>query len=86
MVPLGTDLRQGVSIVIDDRQRLNVPYLACEKRGCVADFDATSIINQLRQGHTLEIQGVDGKGTFFSIVMPLSDFAKAYDAPPDDPK
>jgi invasion protein IalB len=82
IMPLGMDLRQGVSIVIDDRDRLTVPYLACEKRGCVGDFDASNLINRLRSGHTLAAQGIDAQGKFLSFVLSLSDFAEAYDGPP----
>src|SRR5215468_7812747 len=34
----------------------------------------------------LELQGINGAGQAISLVVPLSDFAKAYDGPPTDPK
>ncbi len=57
-LPLGMDLRQGASIIIiDDRERISVPYVACENQGCVADFDASNLILLLKQGRKLAIQG-----------------------------
>ncbi len=32
------------------------------------------------------IQGINGAGQPISLVIPLGDFAKAYDGPPTDPK
>ena len=81
MLPLGMDLRQGASIIIDDRERISVPYVACENRGCVADFDASNLIGLLKQGRKLGIQGTNGHGKFISYVLPLDDFAAAYDRP-----
>ena len=79
MLPLGMDLRQGASIIIDDRERLSSSYVACENQGCVADFDASNLLNMLKHGHTLGIQGTNGQGKFLSFVLPLDDFARAYD-------
>ncbi|MFY9688263.1 MAG: invasion associated locus B family protein, partial [Pseudolabrys sp.] len=78
-LPLGMDLRQGASIIIDDRERISVPYVACENQGCVADFDASNLILLLKQGRKLAIQGTNGQGKFISYVLPLDDFAAAYD-------
>ena len=32
------------------------------------------------------IQGINGAGQPISLVVPLTDFGKAYDGPPTDPK
>ena len=32
------------------------------------------------------MQGINGAGQALSLVLPLNDFAKAYDGPPTDPK
>jgi len=40
----------------------------------------------LKKGQGLVIQGINGAGQPISLVVPLGDFAKAYDGPPTDPK
>ena len=44
------------------------------------------LIGKLKKGQGLVIQGINGAGQPISLVVPLSDFAKAYDGPPTDPK
>jgi invasion protein IalB len=79
ILPLGTDVRQGASIVIDDHERITVPYVACENQGCVADFDASNLVSMLKHGRKLDVQGVDAQGNLISYVLPLADFGAAYD-------
>jgi Invasion associated locus B (IalB) protein len=44
------------------------------------------VIDKLKNGQRLVIQGVNGAGQPISLVVPLADFAKAYDGPLTDPK
>ena len=41
---------------------------------------------QAQKGQGLVIQGINGSNQPISLVVPLSDFAKAYEGPPTDPK
>ena len=40
----------------------------------------------MKAGKGLVVQGINGSGQPISLVVPLQDFAKAYDGPPTDPK
>jgi hypothetical protein len=53
----------------------------------MADYEATTdLINNMKKGQGLVVQGINGAGQALSLVLPLNDFAKAYDGPPTDPK
>jgi hypothetical protein len=53
----------------------------------MADYEASGeLIGKLKKGQGLVIQGINGAGQPISLVLPLQDFAKAYDGPPTDPK
>ena len=40
----------------------------------------------MKKGQGLVIQAINATGQPISFAMPLTDFAKAYDGPPTDPK
>jgi hypothetical protein len=40
----------------------------------------------MKKGQVLTIQAISSNGQPISVPLPLSDFAKAYDGPPTDPK
>jgi hypothetical protein len=40
----------------------------------------------MKAGQGLVVQAINSTGQPISLVLPLSDFAKAYDGPPTDPK
>ena len=40
----------------------------------------------MKKGQGLVVQGINGGDQPISLVLPLNDFAKAYDGPPTDPK
>ena len=50
------------------------------------ELPASWLIGKLKKGQGLVIQGINGAGQPISLVLPLQDFAKAYDGPPTDPK
>ena len=63
------------------------PYVICFNNGCMADYEASGeLIGKMKKGQGLVIQGINGAGQAISLVLPLNDFAKAYDGPPTDPK
>ena len=86
-LPLGMSLQPGTRVIIDQGQPMQGPYVICFNNGCMADYEASAeLINNMKKGQGLVIQGINGAGQAISLVLPLNDFAKAYDGPPTDPK
>ncbi len=86
-LPLGMQLTHGTRVIIDQGQPMTAPYVICFTNGCMADYEASAeLIGKLKKGQGLVIQGINASGQPISVVMPLPDFAKAYDGPPTDPK
>jgi invasion protein IalB len=85
-LPLGVALVPGARIVIDEKDAMTAPYVAClPKNGCMADYKAdTDLIEKLKSGRSLAIQAFD-KGKPISFTLPLAGFAKAHDGPASDP-
>ncbi len=86
-LPLGMSLQPGTRAIIDQGQPMTAPYVICFNNGCMADYEASqALIDAMKKGQGLVIQGINGAGQAISLVLPLTDFAKAYDGPPTDPK
>lgn len=86
-LPLGMQLVHGTRLIIDQNQPMTAPYVICFTNGCMADYEANAdMIGKLKKGQGLVLQAINATGQPISLVMPLSDFAKAYDGPPTDPK
>jgi invasion protein IalB len=86
-LPLGMSLQQGTRAIVDQGQPMTAPYVICFPSGCMADYEASqALIDMLKKGKGLAIQGINGAGQAISLVLPLNDFAKAYDGPSTDPK
>ena len=86
-LPLGMSLQPGTRVIVDNGQPMTGPYVICFNNGCMADYEASGeLIGKLKKGQGLVIQGINGAGQAISLVLPLNDFAKAYDGPPTDPK
>jgi invasion protein IalB len=86
-LPLGMMLTQGTRVIIDQGQPMNAPYVICFTNGCMADYEASGeLIGKLKKGQGLAVQGMNSQGQVITLVLPLSDFGKAYDGPPTDPK
>jgi len=86
-LPLGMQLVHGTRVIIDQNQPLTAPYFLCIPNGCMADYDATpDMITKLKSGQSLVVQAINMTAQPMSLVLPLADFAKAYDGPPTDPK
>jgi invasion protein IalB len=86
-LPLGVSLQPGTRVIVDNGQPMNGLYVICFNYGCVADYEASAeLIEKLKKGKELVIQAVNGAGQPITLVVPLADFAKAYDGPPTDPK
>ena len=86
-LPLGMQLVHGTRVLIDQNQPLTAPYVICFTNGCMADYEANpDMIGKMKKGQALAVQAINSTGQPISLVLPLSDFAKAYDGPPTDPK
>jgi invasion protein IalB len=86
-LPLGMQLVHGTRVIIDQNQPMTAPYVICFTNGCMADYDASGdLIAKMKKAQGLVIQAINSTGQPISLVMPLADFAKAYDGPPTDPK
>jgi invasion protein IalB len=86
-LPLGMQLIHGTRVIIDQGQPMTAPYVICFTNGCMADYEATAqMVDQMKKGHGLVVQAINANAQPISLVLPLADFAKAYDGPPTDPK
>jgi invasion protein IalB len=86
-LPLGMSIQPGTRVIVDQGQPMTGPYVICFQNGCMADYEASGeLIDKLKKGQGLVVQGINGAGQPISLVLPLNDFAKAYSGPPTDPK
>ena len=86
-LPLGMQLIHGTRVIIDQGTPMTAPYVICFTNGCMADYEATpQMVEQMKKGHGLVVQAINANAQPISLVLPLADFAKAYDGPPTDPK
>lgn len=86
-LPLGMQLVHGTRVIIDQNPPLTAPYVICFTNGCMADYEATAdMITKMKSAQGLVVQAINATGQPISLVLPLGDFAKAYDGPPTDPK
>src|SRR6201991_2988868 len=86
-LPLGMSIQPGTRVIVDNGQPMTGPYVICFNNGCMADYEASGeLIGKLKKGQGLVIQGINGSGQPISLVVPLGDFAKAYDGTPTDPQ
>jgi invasion protein IalB len=86
-VPLGMQLQHGTRVIVDQNQPMQAPYKICFPVGCMSDYPATDdLINKMKKGQQITVQAINLQGTPISLPLPLTDFAKAFDGPPTDPK
>jgi len=86
-LPLGMQLQQGTRVIIDQGNPVARPYVICFPNGCMSDYDADlDMVGKLKKGQGLIVQAINAGGQPISLTLPLTDFAKAYDGPPTDPK
>jgi invasion protein IalB len=85
-LPLGMQLGQGMRAVVDQGQPMKAPYRVCSTNGCAAEFEATDeLIDKLKTGQSLTVQGVDYQGFELTFSLPLVGFGKAYAGAAVDP-
>lgn len=87
IVPLGTQLPHGTRVIIDQASPITEPYKMCVSVGCISDYPVTDdLVKQMKKGKQITVQAINFNNTPISLPLPLSDFSKAYDGPPTDPK
>jgi invasion protein IalB len=86
-LPLGMHLAHGTRAIVDQTTPMTAPYVICAAAGCMVDYNLSKeTLTRMRKGQQLTVQAINAKGEAISLVLPLADFAKAYDGPPTDPK
>ena len=86
-LPLGMQLPQGTRMLLDKEQPMTGRYIVCLPNGCMADFDVTAeFVGKLKKGQQIVLQGINLPGQAASYMLPLTDFAKANEGAPTDPK
>ena len=87
-VTLPADVRReaGARIAVDGDKPLSGKFLACNERGCLADFEASAeFIARLKTGEVLHLRGTGEKGQAVSYRLPLAGFVSANAGPPSAP-
>jgi invasion protein IalB len=86
-LPLGMLLVHGTRIIVDSNAPAQSPYVICFQNGCMSDYEVTpELLANMKKGQNLVVQAISSNGQPVTLALPLSDFAKAYDGPPTDPK
>jgi invasion protein IalB len=87
MVPVGVVVAKGARITIDQDQPIGSPFSTCFTNGCIAQFEASNdTIAKLKAGQSLLVQAVALPNLVMNMAVPLSDFKKANEGPPTEPK
>ena len=86
-LPLGMQLHHGTRIIVDNNPPQQAEYVICFANGCMSDYEASpEMLGNMKKGQNLVVQAISSNGQPVTLALPLSDFAKAYDGPPTDPK
>jgi invasion protein IalB len=86
-LPLGMQLVHGTRVIIDSHAPAQSPYVICFANGCMSDYEATpELIANLKEGKNVIVQAINSNGAPLTLVLPLDNFAAAYDGPATDPK
>jgi len=88
MIPLPVHVQNGTRALVDGQELARAPFVICAPQvGCAADYAADdATIAKLKKGKSIVVQAFNINNTVVSLPVPLTDFAKAYDGPPIDPK
>lgn len=85
ILPLGMQLIPGTRLIIDQHPPANAPYMSCDAKGCVADYDVNAdMIGKLKGGRQLAVQGIVADGSPVSLVFALKDLGRIHDGPSND--
>jgi invasion protein IalB len=85
--PFGMLLQRGTRVIIDDTQPMQAPFFTCYPGGCYADYELTNdSLTKMKKGKTVYVQAITIQNSPVTVGVPLTEFAKAFDSPPADPK
>jgi invasion protein IalB len=86
-LPIGMQLQHGTRVIIDQAQPLTAPYVTCFANGCISDYELSpDTLGKVKKGKSAVVQGINYTGTALSVPIPLTEFAKAFEGAPTDPK
>ena len=86
-LPSPLQLQYGSRIIVDQNQPITSPFFTCFANGCMADYEGTpDLITKLKKGKQLQVQAININGSQISFPVPLTEFAKANEGAPSDPK
>jgi invasion protein IalB len=86
-LPSPLQLQYGTRVIVDQQPPLSGPFFTCFANGCMADYEGTpDLVGKLKKGQMLTIQAINLAGNAISFPLPLTEFAKANEGPPVDPK
>ena len=86
-LPLGMQLVHGTRVIVDANAPAQSPYVICFANGCMSDYEVTpELLANMKKGQNLVVQAINSNGAPLTLPLPLTEFAKAYDGPPTDPK
>jgi invasion protein IalB len=86
-LPLGMLLVHGTRMIVDNNAPQQSPFGICLANGCIAEYEATpELLANMKKGQNLYVQAIAANNSPLTLSLPLSEFAKAYDGPPTDPK
>jgi invasion protein IalB len=86
-LPSPLQLQYGTRIVIDKNEPMSGPFFTCFANGCMADYEGTpDLVTKLKKGQTLNVQAINLGGNQVNFPVPLTEFQKANEGPPTDPK
>jgi invasion protein IalB len=86
-LPIGMQLQHGTRVIIDQAQPLTAPYVTCFANGCISDYELSAdTLGKVKKGKSAVVQGINYTGSALSVPIPLTEFAKAFDGAPTDPK
>jgi invasion protein IalB len=86
-LPIGMQLQHGTRVIIDQAQPLTAPYVTCFANGCISDYElSVDTLGKVKKGKSAVVQGINYTGSALSVPIPLTEFAKAFEGAPTDPK
>lgn len=87
IIPIPVHVQPGTRVLVDQTQLGTAPYVVCSPIGCSSEYKADAdTVTKLKKGKSLIVQAYNVYNQVISLPMPLTDFAKAYDGAPVDPK
>jgi invasion protein IalB len=78
-LPLGVYLPAGASLQIGKEEAKTLPFLGCDRAGCIAEYDVTDgELNTVAKGADITISAQTMQKKPFSLAVPALGFAAAY--------